>query len=80
MITKEQALAIAEKYLKETKTPYTSLDKAEEIKYMPHDKIPYGKKKGEHADIYSVCYGIIWGIEERSMFLSIEGAFQIFAL
>lgn len=76
MITKENVLKIAIDLLKNSDIDYSSIDKVEEIKFTSKNQmeypLPYGKYKGTKIDFYSITYGEIWGIEEKSMGIIIK--------
>jgi|GEM_PF-1358404 len=76
MITKEKALEKALKVLKDKKIEYSSIDNINKITFTSKDEMkrpfPHGKHKGIKKDHFTISYGEIWGIEERSMFLDID--------
>lgn len=76
MITKEEVLKIAIEVLKNSKIDYSSIDKIDKIRFTSKEEMIYpishGKYKGEKIDHFTVSYGEIWGIEERSMFIDIK--------
>lgn len=75
MITKEEALNKAKEYLDKAGIEYSSISqspkdigfvsKADE-RYRPQN---YDKYEGKRINWYSVGFGQIWGIEERSLFV-----------
>ncbi|MGV7105999.1 hypothetical protein [Flavobacterium sp. U410] len=76
MITKYKVLEIALEVLKNKKIEYSSIDNINKITFTSKDEMkhpfPHGKYKGIKKDHFTISYGEIWGIEERSMFLDID--------
>lgn len=76
MITKDKVLEIALDVLKNKKIEYSSIDSVDKIIFTSKDEmnypISYGKYKDKKIDYYTITYGEIWGIEERSMGLLIK--------
>ncbi|KIX20558.1 hypothetical protein SY27_11640 [Flavobacterium sp. 316] len=76
MITKDDVLKIAIQVLKNSDIDYTSIDNVDKIRFISKDDMvypfPYGKYKGIKKDHFSISYGEIWGIEEKSMFIDID--------
>jgi hypothetical protein len=73
MITKGEILKIAIQLLKNSDIDFSSIDTVDKIKFIPKEEMvypfPHGKYKGLKKDHYSMSYGEIWGVEERSMFI-----------
>lgn len=76
MITKKEVLAIAIKLLKDSNIEYSSIDTIDKINFISKDEMrypfPHGKHKGIKKDHFTISYGEVWGIEERSMFIDID--------
>jgi len=72
MITKEKAKEIGDKYLKESNFEYESIYPVDKIGYIEKDEIPFGKRKGERADVYHYHFTQLWGLDERGFSLSID--------
>lgn len=78
MITKEEALRKAKEYLDKSKIEYSSIsNNANGIGFVSKDderyfQESYGKYEGKRINWYSVGFGQIWGIEERSLFVHIN--------
>ncbi len=71
MITKEEVYKKAKEYLDKSKTQYTTID-VDSIKFEENETVSYGKYEGNKLNIYSVCFGQLWGMEERSIFVDID--------
>lgn len=71
MITKEEAYKKAKEYLDNSKTQYTSID-SKNIRHEKEEVVSYGEHEGEKLNLYSICFGQLWGLEERSMFVDID--------
>ncbi|SRR5690554_1097441 len=78
MITKEEALKSGKEYLDKKNIKYSSIcQKSEDVgfvsidddRYRPQN---YGKYKGKRINFYSIGFGQIWGMEERSLFVHIN--------
>ncbi|MBL1221445.1 hypothetical protein JET18_11375 [Chryseobacterium sp. L7] len=71
MITKEEAYKKAKEYLDKSNTQYITID-SDSIKLEENEVVSYGKNEGNKLNIFSVCFGQLWGMEERSMFVDIN--------
>lgn len=71
MITKEEAVIIAENYLKKNQLDYIYLEK-ENVMYDKSKQIPYGKYKGENKSVYSVGYDTGTSYNPIACFLIID--------
>lgn len=72
IISKEQALKIAKEYLQKNGRDYSSIDDVDSIEHEEKGDVLYGIYEGRIMNVYSVGYGEIWGIEERTMFIIIS--------
>ena len=75
MITPEQAQEIGVNYLNEKNRSFTSINPVVQIEkfgFVKNMEVLYGPKEGQFVDAYVVGYGVMWGIEERTMGIRID--------